>query len=667
MSDNKDNKGDFTLEDIIAEVKGEPKKKPDGKKADAAPEAPRGRGDDRREGKPQEDDDEPRVIQFRPEKRAEAEPPKAKTKRREKPEEPAEAEEPEEDDIEEADLEDAEERAGLYYDFLNIDFDEPTAAVKALGKKAVNMAARLMAIFIMTAVSAYLALAPLFGLPLPPQIGGMTPDVISGTVQTACAFLSLLLCWEPLTAGIWRIFKLRPTLDSLTVFSCLAIAVHSLLSTLGLCGGDSLAVVACFNCLFALGAKRQRAAGLRRVYKCMEISASPAAVKVTGGRKFPTAIKTYTNAVPEVSDAGGMDMTERTSALFAPLAIVAAVALASVASFVPGRPQDFPWALASISAVMAPAALCMSSVKPWGAVGKRLFTSGAAILNYRSAVRLSKAHRVGITDSDIFPLGSVHIAGMKITTAAIPMEQVVADAAAVMSEVSGGVGKAFGDFAREQYLAPRKAMNVRFFPGGGISAQVREDYVLMGSAEFLDRMGVNLKETGGKSGAVYMAVNSYEAAIFTLKYTVQPQPYSALGILSKYGVVADLAVRDFTITEQMIERRFAIRRSLVNIPPFEVQEAYLSDRLAWDEPPCAILTRDSFSALAETIGGARCITRAVRINLFCAYACAVIGMITMYFLASTGHSHLASAANIALYMFIWYLPVWFTGTFMTKY
>lgn len=164
-----------------------------------------------------------------------------------------------------------------------------------------------------------------------------------------------------------------------------------------------------------------------------------------------------------------------------------------------------------------------------------------------------------------------------------------------------------------------------------------------------------------------MAVNSYEAAIFTLKYTVQPQPYTALGILSKYGVVADLAVRDFTVTEQMIERRFAIRRSLVNIPPFEVQEAYLSDRLAWDEPPCAILTRDSFSALAETIGGARCITRAVRINLFCAYACAVIGMITMYFLASTGHLSLASAANIALYMFIWYLPVWFTGTFMTKY
>lgn len=671
MSDNKDSKGDFSLEDIIAEVKGGAPKKPSegekprhGAEKQTSPQGERPKG----RGQSEEDEDEPRVIPFRAERRHEPSekeaPRKSPTKRRVE-EEAAEEAEPVMD--EEADFEDAEERAGLYYDFLNIDFDEPTAAVKALGRKAVNMAARMTAIFIMTAVTAYLAVGPLFGLPGMPQIGSVAPQVISGGVQTACAFLSLLLCWEPLTAGIWRIFRLRPTLDSLTAFSGLCITLHSLLLTLGLCPGESLAAVSCMNCLFALAAKRHRATGLRRVYKCMEMSASPAAVKVTGGRKFPTAIKTHTNAVAEVSDAVGMDMTERTSGVFAPLAIVASGALAAAAAFVPGRPEIFPWALASISAVTAPAALCMSSVRPWGAVSKRLFTSGAAILNYRAAVRLSKAHRVGIADSDLFPLGSVHIAGMKIMTAAIPMEQVVADAAAVMSEVSGGVGKAFGDFAREQYLAPRKAMNVRFFPGGGISAQVREDYVLMGSADFLRRMGVSLKEPGAKNGAVYMAVNSYEAAIFTLKYSVQPQPYTALGILSKYGVVADLAVRDFTITEQMIERRFAIKRSLVNIPPFEVQEAYLSDRLAWDEPPCAILTRDSFSALAETIGGAKCITRAVRINLFCAYACAVIGMITMYFLAVTGHPSLASAANIALYLFIWYIPVWFTGAFMTRY
>ena len=132
-------------------------------------------------------------------------------------------------------------------------------------------------------------------------------------------------------------------------------------------------------------------------------------------------------------------------------------------------------------------------------------------------------------------------------------------------------------------------------------------------------------------------------------------------------MVCDLAVRDFTISEAMIERRFAAKKSLINIPPTEVKEAYWSERLAGDEPPCAILTRDSFLAFAEVIGAAKCLVRAVRANLFCSYVCSAVGMVTMYFLAVMGRAYLASPGNIALYLLVGYLPVWFTGIFMTKY
>ena len=86
-----------------------------------------------------------------------------------------------------------------------------------------------------------------------------------------------------------------------------------------------------------------------------------------------------------------------------------------------------------------------------------------------------------------------------------------------------------------------------------------------------------------------------------------------------------------------------------------------------EEPVCAILTRDSFFALAETVGGARRLVRTTRVNLFCAYACCVIGMATMYFLTAMGKAYLASPGNIALYLLIWYLPVWFGSLFMTNY
>ncbi len=560
-----------------------------------------------------------------------------------------------------------EEEEELPYDFLNIPFDDPTRAVKKLGKKLVGMSSRLVFSALLLAAVGWVTFAEELGLPGLPAVEGMQPHMLEGGLLAFCTLLSLLCSWEVTTAGLWRLSRLRPTLDSLVVFSTLSSILHCVFTALGLSEGQPLAFVSCMCCFFALSGKRSRAMTLRRTYKCMEIAADPTAVKVVGGKNYRAAIKSHNRAYAEVADVSGMDMAERTSCVFAPVAIVAAIALAVVASFGKGDAGRFVWSLAVISSVVAPCALCMASAAPWARVAKRLFTSGAAILNHRAAAHLSKVKRVALYDGDIFPLGAVYIAGMKITSNTVKMEQVVADAAAVMKEVGGGVAKAFGDFAREQYLVPRRAINLRYFEGGGIAAQVQGDYVLMGSAAFLQKMGVMVHEGSDKKDAVFVSVNSYAAAIFTLKYTVQPQPYAAFGILSKFGITADLAVKDFGITERLVENRFVVKRKLLNIPELSIKEAYWNDELGSDEPVCAILTRDSALAFLEVVGGAKCLMRTVRMGLFCAYACSAIGMVTMYFLAAMDKIYLASPANIALYLLVWLLPVWFASIFMTRY
>lgn len=560
-----------------------------------------------------------------------------------------------------------EEEEELPYDFLNVPFDDPTRAVKKLGKKLVGMSSRLLFSAVLLAVSGYLTFYELLGIPKLPVFTGAEGSLLQNGLLALCAMLSLLCSWEVTTAGVWRLTRLRPTLDSLVVFSAVASMLHCVFAAFGLSDGQPLAFVSCMTLFYALAGKRSRAMTLRRTYKCMEIAADPTAVKVVGGKDYRAAVKTHNRAYAEVSDVAGMDLAERTSCVFAPVAIVAAAALAVVASFGKGDAGRFVWSLAVISSVLAPIALCSASAAPWGRVAKRLFTSGAAILNHASAARLSKVKRVAFYDGDIFPLGAVYIAGMKITSGTIKMEQVVADAAAVMKEVGGGVAKAFGDFAREQYLVPRRAINLRYFEGGGIAAQVQGDYVLMGSAAFLQKMGVMVHEGSDKKDAVFVSVNSYEAAIFTLKYTVQPQPYAALGILSKFGIIADLAVKDFGVTERLVENRFAIKRKLLNIPELNIKEAYWNEELGRDEPVCAILTRDSALAFMEVVGGAKCLMRTIRLSLFCGYACSIIGMITMYFLAAMDKIYLASPENIALYLLVWLLPVRFASLFMTRY
>ena len=116
-----------------------------------------------------------------------------------------------------------------------------------------------------------------------------------------------------------------------------------------------------------------------------------------------------------------------------------------------------------------------------------------------------------------------------------------------------------------------------------------------------------------------------------------------------------------------MENRFAVKGKLLNIPELAIKEAYWNDELGRDEPVCAILTRDSALAFSEVVAGAKSLVRTVRLSLFCAYACSIIGMITMYFLAAMDKIYLASPGNIALYLLVWLLPVWFSSVFMTRY
>lgn len=569
--------------------------------------------------------------------------------------------------IEEEEYEEEEEEPEILYDFLNIPFDDPSKAIKRLGKKVVSMSLSLLLMVPLIFISAYFTFGETIGLPMPEVISATMDGRLPFVFLAGCTGLAFLLAWEVMRAGVWRLLKLKPTLDSLTAVSVITSLAHGVMLALGLSEGLPLSFVSVLVCFAAVMAKRSRAISLRRTYKCVEITSDPTAIKIVGDRKSRTAIKTNSRAFADASTICTRDMTEKTSSVFAPIAIVASFALAAVASFGNGDGGRFVWALAVICSSLSPFALCMSSVLPTGIVTKRLFSSGAAILNYKSCKNIAGAARVAMLDHDIFPLGSVQIAGMKITSNTITMEQVVADAAAVMQHIGGGVGKAFGDFAREQYLAPRKAINVRYFEGGGVAAQVRDDYVLIGSSDFLTKMGVRVHEASERKDAVFVAVNSYMSAIFTLKYAVQPQPYAAFGIFDKMNIKVDMAVKDFAVTEALVAKRFSVKKSLVTIPSIALKEAYWDDSLGDETLPSAVLTRDSALALAEVMGGAKSIVKTVRLNLFCAYACSVISMITMYFLAATDKIYLANPLSIVFYMLVWCLPVGFASVLRTRY
>lgn len=569
-----------------------------------------------------------------------------------------------EDDAEE----EAPPRPPLDYDFLSRSFDDAAAGTAHATKRAAALSMRALFLLPLLLVSCYLTLSPTLGLPMPPGFTYTQVPFYYILVLCACQVFALILAGESTAAGLYRLVRLRPTMDSLVLFSGLASLAHAVSIIVVPAWGGYLpySCISIFTCLCAVLAKRQRALSLKRAYKICQLTTAPVAVKTMGYGKAHIAFKTQRNAYPEAADLSLPDEAERASLVFAPLVLTGCVALAAAASFGRGHGTSFLWALAAVSSVCAPASLLFSAAAPAASVSKKLFTSGAALVNRHSARALAHSGYCVLSDSDLFPAGSVTITGLKVVDGHV-MEQVVAQTTAVLMECGSGMAKAFLDFSKQQYIAVREAENLRFFDTGGASAEVGGDYVLVGSASFLMRMGVRVTTGLKVKNGIFVAVNSRFAGVFSVKYAVQPQAFTGFRILRRCRVRPMITLTNFNLTAALVDDRFELWKSWADYPDLDRRDALLYPECAQTERPLAILSRDSLMVFTEAIAAARQSHRAAVFGLTCGLLCAALGMALMYFLASGQEASAAAPANVLVYLIMWYVPCMLGGAIITKY
>lgn len=569
------------------------------------------------------------------------------------------------------DGEEAEEKPPcprLQYDFINIPYEDAAAAVKILDKKIMSMSARLLLMIPLMVVSTYMTVCLPLGLPMPFGFTYTTYPFYYLLTFCLLQVLALLTSADVTAAGLWRLAKGRPTLDTLVLFSSLCAMAHTVSVIIKPEWGGWLpySCVAVITCFFALLAKRQRAQALKRTYKASLLGAAPTAVKVIhlpDGRCM--AVKTGDNAYVEPEDFAWQDITERVSEFYAPLAMVVSVAFAAVASFGRDNGTAFLWALSAIASVTAPGCLLLSSSMPGKKLTKKLFTSGSVLINTARSRTLSKCDSVRLTDSDLFSAGSVSINGMKIA-GNLKVEKVVGFACAMLQEIDGGLSKAFIDFARRQYYPLYRAGDIHFYESGGMTARIEGSDVMLGSASFLMRMGVRVTEGLKLKNSIFIAIDSTFAGVFSMKYGVQPQPYAAFRLLRHLRLQPYLAVRDFNLTQAFVEKQFDLHTDSTEYPDLQ-QRVELSDfAVGKSGQPLALLSRDGMLPFAEAIAAAKKLCRASRLNLMLALSASAIGMLLMYFLTANLEAAAATPYNVLLYLLLWLVPGWLVSSLITK-
>ena len=135
--------------------------------------------------------------------------------------------------------------------------------------------------------------------------------------------------------------------------------------------------------------------------------------------------------------------------------------------------------------------------------------------------------QVLITDGDLFPPGYVELNGFKVM-GDFPAERVVAYTATLIRDSGSGLEKLFHDQLRTMGGLMRNANSLVCHEGGGLSANIRGDQVLVGSAAFMKLMKVKLPQGLNVKSAVFCAIDGRLAGIFALSYTLPDTVFPAL-------------------------------------------------------------------------------------------------------------------------------------------
>ena len=574
------------------------------------------------------------------------------------------------DDLEDDLFDSEDETSDLPYDFINIPYDDAERGARNMIRVYRSMGVRQGFCLILALISGYMTLAPAFGLPFFKDFShaDMPYPYLLAIFVIQC--LCMALCYDVLTSGAYRLAHFRPTLDSLVFFSSVCALAQAIVMLIDLSLSDYMpyCCVSCVTCFFALSAKRQRVAALRRTYKAMQFVTAPLVVKV--GRHAlsgTTTVKTHEGAYVEIAPLSSMDMTEKMSCVYAPFAIVLSIVLAVLASFAKGGTwQYFLWVLAAVSAAGTPICMLFSSSGVWSKVVRKLFSSGVALAGPEAITALSKCQSLLLRDSDIFPPESVSITGIKILPH-YDVEHVISVTASALVEVGGGLAKALTDYAHQQFIALARAEEVQFYESGGMSARIRGRSVVIGIPAFLLRMGITLPRDLVSKGGMFVALDMQFAGVFYLKYKANVQPEVAFDLLHHAKITPIAAVSDFNVTPALVEDLFDLPAGAVDFLDQKQKQEVLTAEKAPGGRVQAVLSRDSMLSFAEAVVACRRIHKTSRFNIICSLVAALAGMALMYFIAAQGDFSAASVQNVLIYLLLWGIPVWLNNMLGSKF
>lgn len=543
----------------------------------------------------------------------------------------------------------------------------PQELARTYGKGLKGMRLRTVLVFLLAAAALFQLAVPASGFYwLPPLDGYQIQVWISAGLLGLGTLLSLDVLW----AGLRRALRGRVGMDTLAALSVLFTLADALTLSLSQDREGQLpyAAAALAGLFFLLHGSYHKRCGLRLSCRTAASAAEPYILTLDEGKWNGRDTYCKWSGVPNGfgSQVQMDDGAQRIYRVVCPLLLLACLLFSLLASYGLDKPQHLLWCLSAIFTASAAFGGALVYGRPFHKLARRLASSGAALAGWPGTAQSGKGDRILLTDGDLFPPGYVELNGIKVF-GDWSIERVVGYTATLIRDSGSGLTKLFHDLLRAQGSIFRKAEHLCCYEGGGLSATIRGDQVLVGSAAFMKLMEVELPQGLHVKNAVFCAIEGELAGIFALNYTLPDMVFPSLEALMREKVGPVLATRDFNLIPAMLHQRFKLAADKMDFPPVE-RRRELSDP---DQPHSstitAVLCREGLLPYGESVVAAKRLRWSTRFGavLTCLGSC--VGVLLAYYLTSVDAYGSLSPLNLLVFLLFWLAPVWFLTSWTARY
>ena len=544
---------------------------------------------------------------------------------------------------------------------------DPRALVKTYGEGLPRL--RLLTAGAFLCVLVLLVLSLFQGIEALPFPKALAQGEIMGWVGFGLFGLSCLICTPILIRGLRTLLKGRPGMETVALLAALAVAADALtllllhLRTYSMPLYLPVMTVLAFQMLGNYLKRKQ----LRIACRTAAQTARPDRLNVepqpSGGKELYRR-RPGTNA-GFGSQIQQEDGAEKVFRYYIPAAVLATAVLAVLATVAKGNPELLCWALSGglIAAATLGGCLCFSL--PNRELSPRLSREGVAMAGWAGIRKAKPGAALLVEDTDLFPLGCV-----KITSARAfgnnSQEKVFSVTASVIRATGSGLEEVFGTLMRMEGGTYVTVSDLELHKDG-ISARALGEEVLVGTASFLERMGIELPQGVRVKTGAFVAMGKSFAGQFVLAYTLHKSAMPAMDGLLVNRITPILAALDFNLSPPLLRKLFRFPWDRMTFPELEQRRKLLTAPPHGDSTLLAMMGVEGLAPLATAAAGAQRLRKALGLCLRFTILGSLIGMGLVFYLAQAAALTALSPLNLTGFLLLWALPLFLISGWVNQY